>query len=52
MHIQTNPTFAYTHPVTYKYTQSLSFHTQTKKKKKLNTKLTPITKLQIILTKG
>ena len=49
MHIQTHPTFAYTHPITYKHTQSLSFHTQTNKK--LKTKLTLITKFQIILTK-
>ena len=50
MHIQTNPTFAYTHPITYKHTQSLSFHSQTKKKKTKHT-TNPITNLQIILTK-
>ena len=50
MHIQTHPTFAYSHPTTHTNTLN-HYHFILKKKKKLNTKLTPITKFQIILTK-
>ena len=60
MHIQTHPTFAYTHPTSHTNTlKSLSFHTKKKTKDTATTKfgcstmtkLTPITKFQIILTK-
>ena len=51
MHIQTHPTFAYTHPTTHTNTLNHYHFILKKKKKKLNTKLTPITKFQIILTK-
>ena len=64
MNIQTHPTFAYTHPTSHTNTLN-HYHFKLKKKKKKNTKdavatefgystmtkLTPITKFQIILTK-
>ena len=50
MHIQTHPTFAYTHPTTHTNTLN-HYHFILKQIKKLKTKLTPITKFQIILTK-
>ena len=50
MHIQTHPTFAYTHPTLHTNTLN-HYHFILKQIKKLKTKLTPITKFQIILTK-
>ena len=49
MHIQTHLKFAYTHPTSHSNT--LNHYHFILKKKKLKTKLTPITKFQIILTK-
>ena len=50
MHIQTHPTFAYTQPTLHTNTLN-HYHFILKQIKKLKTKLTPITKFQIILTK-
>ena len=50
MHIQTHPTFAYTHPTSHTNTLN-HYHFILKQKIKIKTKLTPITKFQIILTK-
>ena len=53
MHIQTHPTFAYTHPTTHTNTLN-HYHfilKQKKKKKKTKHKTHPIKKFQIIITK-